>query len=913
MLRQLTVIISLCVALPAFAQDTTYAPKVAVVLCKDTYSYRHFWRISQLSSQALVGLANLLGVPYKTVTLAELIADANASQYTSLWFSSCLVVDSAKMPALRTLLSNHLAADKSVLADGVVGAFERKPDDTLTARSADTSTELILNLAVGGFVDLTRHRVRTAKGTHPFSSRTHWAAEQLLTQGIGGATDTVKLASGLAGSAVLLETISADEKTITPYMVLSRATTGRVIGYSGLAGTHGPASCFRNTTPAGFFDNRLMTYVIETTQWLLAGDHPIVGLQLSHAPLTAVARLDGDGSNSASDVAAAYSYLTQLGKETGVTTAYGIVSDRAAQLGWGLHRTWAPQIEALGGAVASHSATHPPDMTAISEAQWTAEVTGSLNKIRSELTQENFFPALQTFINPGNGLPWDYYGKVHGSVELFFTHGGENEVPYASGVMGWDLSPGSWAMPIIRNTHVPDYQWFFDSAWKYSVSEAVAIQRQILNYYQTRIGRGALYNEMWHDYGIGASATRPLYDVNRQHFLEQQIFAPTIEELRYKFHLAHGYQLTAKYNATAKSLDVTLDISHVPTAKRTFLAGMGLRLDQLSDAIVAVTINGQPHHAFTADTVILPGVVTTKVTIALSLGSSTSLPTPRLEYVSKAPAQLTQSGDSLSLRLAQPQHFTKFCFAISKPSLLVGATRFASSFVAGSPTQLCGQRAHGDSAVPVDLMPFSNKHNLQLVASERRILHYNIDDQQAVIVFAPGNGGERVSLRSQTRPDRLLLDDVPASVDALAQVTLRSSDVTTLTIAYGPLDSDGDQWSDGIEKLCGSDPASATSTPSDIDRDGQCDAIDADDDNDGFSDQRELSCGSDPAAADSKPLDANGDGVCEREPPAVKEAPQPDPPSGGGGCGIAGTTPIWSGWLALVWVVLAIRRSKRAK
>lgn len=76
-------------------------------------------------------------------------------------------------------------------------------------------------------------------------------------------------------------------------------------------------------------------------------------------------------------------------------------------------------------------------------------------------------------------------------------------------------------------------------------------------------------------------------------------------------------------------------------------------------------------------------------------------------------------------------------------------------------------------------------------------------------------------------------------------------------------DIDGDDWSNGDEDDCDTDPLDGTDTPLDTDGDRICDPIDPDDDNDGFDDEAEVSCGSDPLISNSRPVDSDEDGACD--------------------------------------------------
>ena len=74
--------------------------------------------------------------------------------------------------------------------------------------------------------------------------------------------------------------------------------------------------------------------------------------------------------------------------------------------------------------------------------------------------------------------------------------------------------------------------------------------------------------------------------------------------------------------------------------------------------------------------------------------------------------------------------------------------------------------------------------------------------------------------------------------------------------ADGCSDSDGDGFDTTVETECGSDPLDATSTPTDLDGDGTCDALDLDTDGDGYLNADEVVAGTDPLDATSMPANA---------------------------------------------------------
>lgn len=76
-------------------------------------------------------------------------------------------------------------------------------------------------------------------------------------------------------------------------------------------------------------------------------------------------------------------------------------------------------------------------------------------------------------------------------------------------------------------------------------------------------------------------------------------------------------------------------------------------------------------------------------------------------------------------------------------------------------------------------------------------------------------------------------------------------------------DTDGDGWANIDEFSCRTDGNLASSTPIDLDGDGQCEYLDRDDDDDGFLDREEIYCASDKNNSVSIPSDSDRDGICD--------------------------------------------------
>lgn len=756
------------------ARAAAYEPHVAIVMCDGTYAEE--WDVAHMSSQALVGLAGLIGVPYDTLLLSELLAVPDAD-YTSIWFSTCQHVRHAHMPGLVSFLDSYLAGGGTVLLDGPLEAGAGSAQYGIAR-----DLESILGVAGDGWVSARGHAIYTTDAAHAIARHAGHAPFAQLTQGVGDGTELVGLVDdGAPGSAVLLELVPADGDERHPYLVVAEPPGGgRVAAISGYGGYLGAATCFRNDTPSGFFDNQLLPYLVETALWLVGPeDEPFVGLQLSHAPVTAIGRLDGDWSTEREATRRTFEYLVDMGRVTGIATAYGIVSDFAPVAGWDVFRDHGWQLEAVGGAVGSHSASHPDDMSAtLTAPAWMRETAGSLGVIRAALTGDGFAPAVDVFINPGNTIRIGDYGLFFADVSLYLTHGFEVFTPYASGVMGFGLPAGVPPRPVVNNTPVPDFQWLYLDEWVYSVDQAADFQARILGYYQHTVGRGVLYNQMWHDYSLGgddapihfpdADSLRPLFDVNVAHFMDERVYAPSIRELTGKMHLAHGVRLSSRMDGDR--LIARLDFSAVQ-AHLADVGGMGLRVNHAQQPIAAVTVNGAPHAAFSADTVMLPAARTPVLEVAIDLGPAAAA--PHLTYLSKPLDSVVQDGDALEVTLAQPGQHTRFCVDAPDRTVVLHADTYLrqrSHAEAGAGAdRFCGYLRQGAATSVLTTQALdTGVYALRLTAADRRIEEVTRTATGVRLEVAAGDAGV-LTFEYAVAPMAVIVDGKAVETMALAQ------------------------------------------------------------------------------------------------------------------------------------------------
>ncbi|MCB0315927.1 MAG: hypothetical protein KDH84_22180, partial [Calditrichaeota bacterium] len=227
----------------------------------------------------------------------------------------------------------------------------------------------------------------------------------------------------------------------------------------------------------------------------------------------------------------------------------------------------------------------------------------------------------------------------------------------------------------------PDYQWFYDPEWSYTTQQITAYEEAIFDHLYQNIGRGAIFNEMWHDYSITTQPQRPkerivnernlaFYDAMRAKFATHDIYCPTPDDLGHK--LRAMAQWNYGWTSSGNKLEMRLDLSAVHLDEvADFTGGMGIKIENSGDYIQKVTINGVPHRAFHDRVVILPNLAKGPNIIKVELG-----PLPpqmsHLRFVSKRMPAIRETAGGLEVELLTKSK-AKFAFYAAEPCVLLNA------------------------------------------------------------------------------------------------------------------------------------------------------------------------------------------------------------------------------------------------
>ncbi|HEX9652466.1 MAG TPA: hypothetical protein VGA99_02045, partial [bacterium] len=551
-------------------------PRLGIVISKT--SFEHSWGVTQMSAHGWAGIANLAGIPYDCLFMDDIAASKNLETYDLLIFAQCSYLDDRLYPSVVKALQKYLDKGGNLIVDGPLAKFDQKARER---RHQDLDD--LLGLEYDGFRGGSDYRIKVVDNsnyvTRPFE------LNQYVTQHQVNGLNIVKFKQN--GQTLLLTT---DERQSYPFLCIRQTEKNRVILVSDFSTWAGVASFFRNVQPQLFYANELFNIMIRALHWAIYDDigAPFPVPQVSNANLTAIVRLDADGSSNLNAQISTMNYLVDLARETGVVPVYAWVSSGATKAGWQDLAPLGKKIEDVGGEIGTHSKFHRigADMT---EARWREELDGAIEEIEFN-TDDYGFPIgkVEWFINPGNTIRMSDYEQVAKRFSFYMTHGFEQDMPIGWGNLTWYTGPHK-NLVVLENIPSPDYQWFNDPSWSYTTQQIAAYEEAIFDHLYDNIGRGVIFNEMWHDYSITTQPQKEkerivnksnieFYDAMKAKFATHRIYCPTPEDLGHK--LRAMAQWDYSWTVMNDKVDIMLDLSHVRLDTIPyFTGGMGLKIE----------------------------------------------------------------------------------------------------------------------------------------------------------------------------------------------------------------------------------------------------------------------------------------------------------------------------------------------
>jgi hypothetical protein len=624
------------------AAETVHKPRVAIIMSKATFD--RAWEVAQMSAHGWVGVANLAGIPYDTLFLEDLVSEKSASRYRVLVFAECTTVEPMTLKQLLPFLQNYLNNGGNIVIDGPLGAFAADG-----RQQASSELHAFLGILSSGLKADSTYRIQVLDNHHFITKE--FEPKQYLSQMLARGLEVQQFTSG---GEVLLTSTNGRESF--PFLSYRTTNANRFVLISDGTTSAGATSIFRNEPPQGFFANEVVNVLTRALQWAAYGN--IQGAfpapQFSNAKMAAIIRLDADNTQNLDYQKQTFKFLVDTARETGVVPLYCFVSSAGAKAGWKELAELGQELENLGGEIGSHSKFHRIESRMGSE-KYRQELEGSIEEIESNMTANGGrIGKVELFINPGDTIVNSDYGEVARRFEMMMTHGFEQDTPIGLGVMNW-FTGNRKDFVVLDNTPSPDYQWFYDPTWSYATAQITSYQEATFDHLFHGVGKGYIYNQMWHDYSISSmplhrgsdgmgteGADKPsriantsniaMYQALRSKFATNRIYAPLPMEVVEKLRALAGWNYS--WTMQGHLLGVTLDLSELARSTTAeFVGGMGLRIENTNAQIESVRINGAQHDAFSDSVVILPNLKRGKNSIEITLARHGS-ETPRLLYVS---------------------------------------------------------------------------------------------------------------------------------------------------------------------------------------------------------------------------------------------------------------------------------------
>ena len=667
----LVLLITLTVPLSSAATDLEN-PRVAVIMSRA--SFERQWDVTQMSGHGWVGIVNLAGIPYDTLFLEDLVSGQSLSSYKVLVFAECTTMEPEIAQQLAGVLAGYLTQHGNILVDGALGAYTKDGKPQVPA-----ALWSLLGISHQGVHGDASFRIQVYDNHH-FITRS-FEASQYLSQMLARGLEIEQFSSG--GNVLATST---DGRSSFPFLSYRQTGSNRLVLLSDATTFAGATSIFRNESPQGFFANQVVNILIRALQWAAYGDlsGAFPAPQFSNADLAVLVRLDADNTQNLDFQKQTFQFLFDTARQTGVVPLYCFVSSAGAQAGWKDLAELGQRLEDLGGEIGSHSKYHRIE-SRMGPEKYKEELDGSIEEIESNMSSNGaHIGEVNLFINPGDTIVNSDYEEIARRFQLMMTHGFEQDTPIGFGVMTW-FAGSHKDFVVLDDTPSPDYQWFYDPTWSYTTAQITSYQEAIFDHLFHNIGRGYIYNQMWHDYSISSMPLRhasqdgqtgggvqpgriantsnvAMYEALRSKFGTYRIYTPQPIEVVEKLRALAGWRYS--WMRRGNSLEMVLDLSDLPrNTTAAFVGGMGIRIENTASRIQSVFINGQAHDAFSDRMIVLPNLTAGRNELKLVL-SEAGAGFPHITYVSARMPSVRRTANGMEFQLLTK---SKGSFAIHSP------------------------------------------------------------------------------------------------------------------------------------------------------------------------------------------------------------------------------------------------------
>jgi hypothetical protein len=723
--------------------------RAAIVISKTSFVYH--WGVTQMSAHGWGGVMNLAGIPYDCFFVEDFSEDMDLDKYDCLIFSQCTYLTNESYEILLSVLANYISDGGNIIIDGLIGYFDQ---DTKERNHSELNE--LLGIKYLGFYGETDFRIKVKTNDH-FVTK-NFSNGDFVTQHLAGGLNIQSFGND---GKVLLEL--TNEKESFPFLSIKKSSNNRIILINDFGTWSGVASFFRNVQPQVFYKNQIYNLLIESVYWTLYDsiEEPFPSLQLTNADLTAIVRLDADASGNLNAQIQTINYLINLANETGVVPVYAWVSSTAASAGWQDIAPLGKKLESVGGQIGTHSKFHNID-TNMNEQRWKEELDDAIHEIEFNMSDYGYdIGKVDCFINPGNTIHMSDYNQVAKRFKFYMTHGFEQDMPIGYGNFTW-FNEDQKNFVVLENTPSPDYQWFYDPTWSYTTQQITAYEESIFDHMYQNIGRGVIFNQMWHDYSITSQPQYgdgriinanniAMYDAIKTKFMNNKIYSPEPEDLRYK--LCIMAQSNYDWSVDSDEINIKLDISNVRLdSSFLYTGGMGIRINNSIKKINKVFINGEEHFAFNDQLVILPNLSGTTTNIKIILAHNEIIE-PHLTYISNRLSTIEKNDDELQFTTLTKSK-SKFSLKAPDGCLLLNTDEFNYSL--SNPNEINGY-VNSDRTITMKKIKLEN---FIITKSSITISDYSEKENEIVfkVMSSVSSDTTQIQFKSIKDIDQVLLD-----------------------------------------------------------------------------------------------------------------------------------------------------------
>ena len=623
-----------------------------------------------MAAHGWAAVVNLAGIPYHCIFLEDLSSTADIEQYDALILAQCGYVEDVLYNNLLSSLEEYLKQGGNIIIDGPLAL-----NDGQAKERDHNKLDDLLNFKYNSFYGNSNFRLKVHRNRHYITQS--FETGEFITQHVVNGLNITEF-NDFSDTLITF----TDEKKVYPFLSTRASKNNRIVLVNDFSTWSGVSSFFRNNQPQVFYANQIFNILIRTVHWTIFGNMhvPFPVPQVSNAQLTAIIRLDADASGNLDAQIKTINYLVGIAKESGVVPLYAWVSSQATKAGWQDLAPLGKMIENVGGQIGSHSRFHHINRE-MTEKRWKEELDDGTKEIGFNMNDYGYpIGKVEFFINPGNTIHMDDYEQIARRFTFYMTHGFEQDMPLGYGNLTWFTGPYK-NLVVLEDTPSPDYQWFYDPTWSYTTAQITAYQEAIFDHMYKNIGRGIIFDQMWHDYSI---TNQPqygkdriinknniaMYDALKAKFTSTNIYCPDPIDLGNKIRAMAQWNYS--WEAEDTRLKMTIDITDMLlNSIAEYTGSMGIKIENTNKYISHVLINGYPHLAFNANVVILPNLKKNINEIIIEL-SDKQCDQNRLIFISKRMPQIQNNEhDLISTVLTKSR--AKFTYYIVKPSVLLNS------------------------------------------------------------------------------------------------------------------------------------------------------------------------------------------------------------------------------------------------